>query len=408
MISHSVLKGGENLNGASGILWMPNRQSLQFGALVQPQEAESSFEQLLQQRTEQLFLAESLESADQSRQALPPLQSLLVFLLRLTEEEISDAFGEEAMDEIRHWQQQAEELMSDGDELSFHAIDELMRSLFAILPHQFESRSDAAANAIPLHAFQQELPKTLLSRMLNAFEPAQQQDNRRTESMPLQLQKLDAPAAAEKYAFSQIRKLLAAPLSDAVQQTDAKAAEQEAILHHEEKKGHRFANQQNVLFTQSAMDRIHQLEFRIQRFESESTSIAMQIERLLASSQLRTLKNGSMELHVRLHPDHLGSLSIKLTQQDGQIIARIAAQTESAKHLIESQLHQLRHAFAAQHLQVEKIEVFVQNSELQQHSPKSNQEEKNEHGMTQQNSKENRDEDEEEQSFQEWLKSLIR
>ncbi|WP_404409168.1 flagellar hook-length control protein FliK [Jeotgalibacillus malaysiensis] len=67
--------------------------------------------------------------------------------------------------------------------------------------------------------------------------------------------------------------------------------------------------------------------------------------------------NGTEKLMIRLQPEHLGTLKIELLQKDGMMTARIIASSAVAKEMIDSQLNQLRQSFAAQNLQVEKIEI---------------------------------------------------
>lgn len=166
--------------------------------------------------------------------------------------------------------------------------------------------------------------------------------------------------------------------------------------------------QQLIPFQQTAMDRIQQLEWRIQLVdESDSATFVKEFEKILMSSNLRTFKNGLTELQVRLYPEHLGRLSIKLIQQDGTLIAKITAQSDAAKKLIESQLHQLRHALIAQNIQVEKIEITT-SANVQQEQEQSEAQERDKHEREpSQFNREDEQRDDEEQSFKEWLESLI-
>ncbi|MDP4169539.1 MAG: flagellar hook-length control protein FliK [Bacillota bacterium] len=84
-----------------------------------------------------------------------------------------------------------------------------------------------------------------------------------------------------------------------------------------------------------------------------------QFEAILAKSQL-TKTDGMQKLLIKLNPENLGSLSIELTQKDEGIIARIMTTTGSAKETLDSQLNGLKQAFAAQNIQVDRIEVAQQ------------------------------------------------
>jgi flagellar hook-length control protein FliK len=85
-----------------------------------------------------------------------------------------------------------------------------------------------------------------------------------------------------------------------------------------------------------------------------------QLLEIMKGSKFTRLGNGQSQLIVRLHPDHLGSLTIKLVQENGELMAKIITSTASAKELIEANIHQIRHAIPAQNITIEKFDVFTQ------------------------------------------------
>ena len=132
-----------------------------------------------------------------------------------------------------------------------------------------------------------------------------------------------------------------------------------------------------------------------------------QFQNILGRSSLAQFPNGINQLTIKLFPEHLGRLDVKLTQQNGMIVAQLLTTTQAAKKAIDSQLQQLRQAFIAQNIQVEKIEISTQQQQpsLNQ-SDKQNQEEKS---NNQQNNKRQQEQDsgDEEQSFQDFLDETI-
>ncbi|MCD8501824.1 MAG: flagellar hook-length control protein FliK [Bacillaceae bacterium] len=86
-----------------------------------------------------------------------------------------------------------------------------------------------------------------------------------------------------------------------------------------------------------------------------------QFENILAKSTLTQSPNGLNELSIKLFPEHLGRLDVKLLQQDGKLFAQLRTTTAAAKESIESQIHLLKQAFAAQNIQIEKIEITQQH-----------------------------------------------
>ncbi|WP_409340973.1 flagellar hook-length control protein FliK [Paenibacillus sp. MBLB4367] len=67
--------------------------------------------------------------------------------------------------------------------------------------------------------------------------------------------------------------------------------------------------------------------------------------------------NGFSEARLSLTPEHLGQVDVKISLQNGQLVAQFSAQTLLGKEMIESQLSHLRSTLVSQGLQVEKIEV---------------------------------------------------
>ncbi|MCA1053514.1 flagellar hook-length control protein FliK [Rossellomorea aquimaris] len=109
-------------------------------------------------------------------------------------------------------------------------------------------------------------------------------------------------------------------------------------------------------------------QFTLPRTESFSINLAVddghlrteqfvkELQKILGKSQMQTQPNMS-KLLIKLYPEQLGSLRIELLQQNGVMTAKILAATSTAKELIDSQLQGLKHAFNAQNIQVDKIEV---------------------------------------------------
>jgi len=87
-----------------------------------------------------------------------------------------------------------------------------------------------------------------------------------------------------------------------------------------------------------------------------------QLLQVINAGKFSRLGNGHSQLVVRLHPEHLGSLTIKLVQENGELTAKIIASTASAKELIEANINQLRHAIPAQNIIIEKFDIFMQQT----------------------------------------------
>ncbi|MCA0170568.1 flagellar hook-length control protein FliK [Bacillus sp. RAR_GA_16] len=87
----------------------------------------------------------------------------------------------------------------------------------------------------------------------------------------------------------------------------------------------------------------------------------------MITERMQLSKNGDeTNIRIKLSPENLGQLDIRLTTLDGKVTAHIVTATAGAKELIESQLHQLRHTLVQQGIQLDKIEVVQQPQGSQQ------------------------------------------
>lgn len=325
------------------------------------------------------------------------LEEIFAFLSELTKNDAQELFGKEFIElffsEFEAWQHDLKEQMQ--------SLEDILNSFLAI----FGLQTGKAINMQSLgkeiqHVQVDEEAKGVLLRMLYLIEPASKQQQDTNERTMLR-QKQEGSAAPQLQNQANIRRFIEQSLQTR-QASNENSTQQEDSTQ-------RLMLQPNVTFQQTQMDRLHQLEWRIQLLnEADGANLIDQFEKMLTSSRLRTFKNGLTELNVRLHPEHLGSLSIKLTQQNGNLIARIVAQTEAAKNLLDSQLHQLRHAFVGQNIQVEKIEILSEHHS--EHQPKDGQSQAEQdhpkHQMGQGTEPRDDEHEKEEHSFREWLETL--
>lgn len=71
------------------------------------------------------------------------------------------------------------------------------------------------------------------------------------------------------------------------------------------------------------------------------------------------LKNGKSEIHIRLKPEYLGKLELRITQQNGKINAKFIVESFELKELIESEFDSLKKAMIEKGFDLESIEVHV-------------------------------------------------
>lgn len=90
---------------------------------------------------------------------------------------------------------------------------------------------------------------------------------------------------------------------------------------------------------------------------AQSEALLKEIQNLINRSQMSNTQ-GSMKLLVKLYPENLGSIRIEIMQNDGILSARLLTSTSLGKELLDSQLQQLKTAFAQQNIQMDRIEVM--------------------------------------------------
>ncbi|MFT9847855.1 flagellar hook-length control protein FliK [Aneurinibacillus sp. REN35] len=101
---------------------------------------------------------------------------------------------------------------------------------------------------------------------------------------------------------------------------------------------------------------------------------------------------GAMETTLRLFPENLGRVDIRITALNGTITAHFMASQAAGKEAIEQQMNHLRHALMQQGLHVEKIEVsYVTTTPSEQSNNNLLQQEK-------ENAREEQGQDEEQSS----------
>ncbi|RKY23465.1 MAG: hypothetical protein DRP79_09180 [Planctomycetota bacterium] len=78
---------------------------------------------------------------------------------------------------------------------------------------------------------------------------------------------------------------------------------------------------------------------------------------------------GTSEISLRLEPEHLGFMKIRLSVDHNQVLtAKIQVETHEARSLIESSLKFLKDSLTEQGLKVEKFSVDVRQDQNQEHS----------------------------------------
>lgn len=149
-------------------------------------------------------------------------------------------------------------------------------------------------------------------------------------------------------------------------------------------------------------------EFSVQQMESNpsnrSESLLREMQALMKRANFGQV-GGTNRMLIKLYPEHLGQIRIELLETNGIMTARILASTALAKGMLDSQLHQLKHAFNQQNLQVERIDIA---QSIQETNRSEREQSFNEQFKREQQSDENKQNksSEEERSFEEYMIEL--
>ena len=103
--------------------------------------------------------------------------------------------------------------------------------------------------------------------------------------------------------------------------------------------------------------------------EAAREQLLSKLEGILAKTQARYV-NGNQTMTIRLAPEHLGTLHIKLQETQHGFVAKLIVHSKSAASLLESGMTNLKQALAQSNVNMEKLEVVFQEQEqkfTQQH-----------------------------------------
>lgn len=89
---------------------------------------------------------------------------------------------------------------------------------------------------------------------------------------------------------------------------------------------------------------------------AQSEALLKEIQNLMNRSQLSG-QPGNMKLLLKLFPENLGQIRIEIVQQNGALTARLLASTAVGKELLDTNLNQLKASFAAQNIQMDRIDI---------------------------------------------------
>ncbi|WP_018932670.1 flagellar hook-length control protein FliK [Gracilibacillus lacisalsi] len=116
--------------------------------------------------------------------------------------------------------------------------------------------------------------------------------------------------------------------------------------------------------TQQVQSKVQQYVIHLSQTNSDQQIVQKQLidqfQQVMQKSNFMKLASGTNQLMLKLQPEHLGDITVKLTQINGEMTVKMIASTQGAKELLEGNLKQLRHMFSPQQVIIEKQENFSQ------------------------------------------------
>lgn len=137
----------------------------------------------------------------------------------------------------------------------------------------------------------------------------------------------------------------------------------------------KFLDQTISLNLESLSPKYQQLntEVELNSAKSEFTNKLLEI---LKESRLSQLNNGSGRMIVKLTPEHLGSITIKLVKLNGTMTAQIIANSQSAKELLEFSSSQLKQSLPNINIEIDRFDVYTDDKSQLFKQHKDNKENK--------------------------------
>ncbi|WP_226528287.1 flagellar hook-length control protein FliK [Metabacillus niabensis] len=117
------------------------------------------------------------------------------------------------------------------------------------------------------------------------------------------------------------------------------------------------------------------------------------------NSKFGQMPNGANRLILRLNPEHLGLITVRLIQKNGMMVARLITSSQSAKDLLDHSIHQLKQVLPSVQIEIERYEVQAEQAPKTLRDHSENRGDSNSEQQQQQH-------DEEDNSEQTFINSL--
>lgn len=160
------------------------------------------------------------------------------------------------------------------------------------------------------------------------------------------------------------------------------------------------------------MSEVQQYTIHLQsldRVERVSEELTQRIVNIIKESRFMTrpsLLQPMQQLTVVLKPEHLGNITVRLTQVDGNMTVNFIVTSQATKELLEANVHQLKHMFSPHQVTIERNESISDEDFFKNHEENERHEEESSSDQSNESNEER--EDESELDFRSFIEQLTK
>ncbi|MGE7922244.1 flagellar hook-length control protein FliK [Viridibacillus arvi] len=138
---------------------------------------------------------------------------------------------------------------------------------------------------------------------------------------------------------------------------------------------------------------------------SQAETFVKEFQAIMNRSQTSNAQ-GMTKLLIKLYPENLGTIRVELVQKDGVMTARLLASTALGKEMLDSQLNSLKQSLVNQNIQLDRIDVAQALSDASRQEKGQNQFNQSFKQQAQDQDTKNKDEQDEELTFSDYLMEM--
>ncbi|MFJ9463864.1 flagellar hook-length control protein FliK [Viridibacillus arvi] len=138
---------------------------------------------------------------------------------------------------------------------------------------------------------------------------------------------------------------------------------------------------------------------------SQAETFVKEFQAIMNRSQTSNAQ-GMTKLLIKLYPENLGTIRVELVQKDGVMTARLLASTALGKEMLDSQLNSLKQGLINQNIQLDRIDVAQALSDASRQEKGQNQFNQSFKQQAQDQDAKNKDEQDEELTFSDYLMEM--